>query len=122
MGDLGESFRSPRGYFQLVQLYLFRAGSAYAILFLRVLFTEVHISAKATFLERGQALGDNRTLFASNIFSVSSVYKDKINSVGSKTIISISGIFSVVIYMFLLIWSVSDLIIGSHNPFIYFNF
>jgi hypothetical protein len=30
--------------------------------------------------------------------------------------------FSTVFYVFILVWSFSFIVIGSHNPFIYFNF
>lgn len=40
----------------------------------------------------------------------------------SKTARTILNIFSVPMYMFLLFWSISYIMIGSHNPFIYFNF
>lgn len=40
----------------------------------------------------------------------------------SSTLGTIVEFLSVPVYLFLLIWSVSYIMIGSHNPFIYFNF
>lgn len=39
-----------------------------------------------------------------------------------KTLDSLVTVISVPVYLFLFLWAVSYLMIGSHNPFIYFNF
>lgn len=39
-----------------------------------------------------------------------------------KTLNSLVTVISVPVYLFLFLWAVSYLMIGSHNPFIYFNF
>ena len=48
--------------------------------------------------------------------------KEKIDTRGSKPIKMAVNMASVGVYMFLLMWAVSYLILGAHNPFIYFNF
>ena len=40
----------------------------------------------------------------------------------SKRLRSVANAASVAVYMFLLVWAVSFVILGTHNPFIYFNF
>ena len=47
---------------------------------------------------------------------------EKVMNSSRKSLIVATEIFSSATYMFLLFWSVACLMIGSHNPFIYFNF
>ena len=47
---------------------------------------------------------------------------EKVMNSSRKSLIVATDIFSSASYMFLLFWSVACLMIGSHNPFIYFNF
>lgn len=57
-------------------------------------------------------------LFSTPIFSI---LKDKFRlRLRAATILFES--ISVLVYLFILLWSVSFIVIGSHNPFIYFNF
>lgn len=49
------------------------------------------------------------------------VWKEK-TAKQSPTVLALVNAISVPAYLFLLIWSVSYIIMGSHNPFIYFNF
>ena len=58
------------------------------------------------------------TLCSTPIFKV---LKEKIHA-HSPRAATVIEILSVPLYLFLLFWSVSYIMIGSHNPFIYFNF
>lgn len=48
--------------------------------------------------------------------------RHKVDAISRKALRTAVNIASYGIYMFLLLWSVSFIILGSHNPFIYFNF
>ena len=47
---------------------------------------------------------------------------ERIEASPSETLRTAAHTFSVVCYLFCLIWSVSFLVMGAHNPFIYFQF
>ncbi|MDO5546659.1 MAG: MBOAT family protein [Eubacteriales bacterium] len=49
------------------------------------------------------------------------LWMEKLSSKGGRLAVGLE-IASVPIYFFLLLWAVSYIMIGSHNPFIYFNF
>ncbi len=46
----------------------------------------------------------------------------RIDTSGHRYLVSTFHTGRVIVYLFLLIWSVSFIMLGSHNPFIYFNF
>ena len=48
--------------------------------------------------------------------------RQKVDAAKTKALRTTVNITSVGIYAFLMMWSVSYIILGSHNPFIYFNF
>ena len=49
------------------------------------------------------------------------LWKEKLAAKSSRLAAGVA-LLSVPVYGFLLLWTVSFLMIGSHNPFIYFNF
>jgi alginate O-acetyltransferase complex protein AlgI len=48
--------------------------------------------------------------------------RERVDTTERKGIRAAANAFTIVFYMFCFIWAVSFLILGAHNPFIYFNF
>lgn len=47
---------------------------------------------------------------------------ERIGASNNKTVRTIFSVLSIVAYIFILLWAVSYIMLGAHNPFIYFNF